>query len=238
MTDYLSRHPSELQGAPVKAETLWNEWVTVNFVISLDNVLDNNEVGVTSEQGKSVKCATENHSVNCINVASEKEPIRRPDARHSRETSKKHCSQIARKRKMRQSPSIRLLNEKVLPAYYAADKEIQRVIALVKNYNKTAISRLPSPWRATFQSFSIDKREFLNMDNRLIIPQPLRPMRMYLSHYGNPRRDSMLSMVADIWWPLIHREVVDQARLCGQCLQSGKDLKCMLRPKKTSREIT
>ena len=142
MADYLSRPPIELQGASVKAETLWNEWFTVKSVISLNNVLDNN--GVTSELGESVKRATENHSLNCINVASEKGPIRMRDARNSRETSKKHCRQIARKRKMSQRPSIKVLNEKVLPANYAADKVIQRVIALVKNHNKTGISRLPS----------------------------------------------------------------------------------------------
>ena len=39
MADYLSRHPSELEGASIKAETLWNEWFTVNSVISLNNVL-------------------------------------------------------------------------------------------------------------------------------------------------------------------------------------------------------
>ena len=70
IADYLSRHPTELQGASVKAETLWNDWFTVNSVISLKVVLDNN--GVTSEQGESVKCAKGNHSVNRINVASEK----------------------------------------------------------------------------------------------------------------------------------------------------------------------
>ena len=35
-------------------------------------------------------------------------------------------------------------------------------------------------------------------------------------------------MVADIWWPRIHREVIDQARLCENCLQAGKNLKCVL----------
>ena len=68
MADYLSRHPTELQGASVKAETLWNKWFTVNSIISLNNVSDNN--GVTSEQGEKVKCAKGNHSVNRINVAS------------------------------------------------------------------------------------------------------------------------------------------------------------------------
>ena len=91
---------------------------------------------------------------------------------------------------MSQSPSINLLNEKVLPANFPADKVIQRVIALVKNHYETGISRLPSPWREKFQSFSIDKREFLYMDNRLVIPQSLRPMIMCLLHYGHPGRDS------------------------------------------------
>ena len=34
MADYLSRHPTELQGSSINAETLWNEWFTVNSVIS------------------------------------------------------------------------------------------------------------------------------------------------------------------------------------------------------------
>ena len=44
MADYLSRHPTELQGAAVKAETLWNEWFTVNSVNSQNDVLVNREV--------------------------------------------------------------------------------------------------------------------------------------------------------------------------------------------------
>ena len=73
------------------------------------------------------------------------------------------------------------------------------------------------------------------MDNRLVIPQSLRPMIMCSLHYGHPGRESMFSMTADIWWPRIHREVVDQARLCDQCLQSGKNLKCMLRQKQVGK---
>ena len=41
----------------------------------------------------------------------------------------------------------------------------------------------------------------------------------------------MLAMIVDIWWSRIHREVVDQARLCEQCLQSGKNLKYVLKQK-------
>ena len=63
------------------------------------------------------------------------------------------------------------------------------------------------------------------MDNRLVIPSSMRAMIMCSLHYGHTGRDAMLAMIGDIWWPRIHREVIDQARLCEQCLQSGKNLK-------------
>ena len=69
------------------------------------------------------------------------------------------------------------------------------------------------------------------MDNRLVIPQAMRPMIMCSLHYGHPGRDAMLAMIEDIWWPRIHRKVIDQARLCEQCLQSGKNLKYVLSQK-------
>ena len=48
-------------------------------------------------------------------------------------------------------------------------------------------------------------------------------------HYRHPGRDAMLAMIEDIWWLRIHIEVIDQARLCEQCLQSGKNLKHVLK---------
>ena len=148
MADYLSRHPTELQGSALKAETLWNEWFTVNSVISLNDVLDNSEA--SSEKSRPAESANEANTVNRINQANRRQPIITHDERNSQETSKSHCSNIARIRKMGQSPSIKLLNEKYLPANYSADKLTQRVIRLVKTYNKTGVTRLPSSWREKF----------------------------------------------------------------------------------------
>ena len=50
---------------------------------------------------------------------------------------------------------------------------------------------------------------------------------MCLLHYSYPGRNAMLAIVEDIWWPQIHRKVIDQARLREQCLQSGKNVKCI-----------
>ena len=75
------------------------------------------------------------------------------------------------------------------------------------------------------------------MDNRLVITQAMRPMIMCSLHYGHPGRDAMLSMIEDIWWPRIHREVIDQTRLCEQCLQSGKNLKYALKQKQIGKML-
>ena len=153
MADYLSRHPTELEGASLKAEALWKEWFTVNSVISLKDVLEDE----TQASGQS---ESERMSVNRINQTKTREPIRKQDKRNSRESSKIHCAINSSKSSMSGNSAIKLLNEKLLPANYFSDETIQRVIAIVKNYNKTAVSRLPSPWREKFQLFSTDDRNF------------------------------------------------------------------------------
>ena len=35
----------------------------------------------------------------------------------------------------------------------------------------------------------------------------------------------MLAMIEDIWWPRIHREMIEQTRFYEQFLESGKNLK-------------
>ena len=196
MADYLSRHPYEMQGAAVKAETLWNEWCTVNSVISLNDVLEAN--ATTSEN--TANDESERNSIYRVIDAKSSQSIRKQDERDLREQSKIHCSQSVERVKvarMSQNSAIMLLNEKMLPANYLADETIQRVIAIIKKYNKTAVNRLP-PSMGKVQSFPLASREFLYMDNRLVIPPSMRHMIMCSLHYGHPGRDAMLSMVADI----------------------------------------
>ena len=100
-----------------------------------------------------------------------------------------------------------------------------------KKYYKTGVTRLQSRWREKRPTFSLDDRGVLHMDNRLVIPRAMRPMITCFLHYGHPGRDAMLSMIEDLWLPRINREVIDQARLCEQCLQSVKNLKYMLKQK-------
>ena len=53
----------------------------------------------------------------------------------------------------------------------------------------------------------------------------MKSMILCSLHYGHPELDAMISMITDIWWLRIHREIIDQARLREQSLQSDKKLK-------------
>ena len=85
--------------------------------------------------------------------------------------------------------SISKINESFLPANYEADKNLQKVINLVKTQEGGKISRLPSPWRENFNSLSVDQRNFLYMDNRLVYPSISRAAILSSLHYGHPECD-------------------------------------------------
>ena len=131
----------------------------------------------------------------------------------------------------------KLANSKISKVYiqanYENDKIVQKVIRLVKNKNTAIVSRLPPPWREKFPSFSENEQGLLFMDNRLIIPKDMRDNIMRAIHYGHAGRDSMLREASDIWWPKIHREIVEKAQNCQDCQRAGKNLKCI----KTQKEF-
>ena len=82
-----------------------------------------------------------------------------------------------------------LANSKISNVYVQAncesDKTIQKVIRLVKDRNSSVISRLPPPWREKFNSFSVDEKGLLFMDQRLVIPKDMRENLLRAIHFGH-----------------------------------------------------
>ena len=112
-------------------------------------------------------------------------------------------------------------------ANYDKDRTLQKIIGLLKERNATQISRLPPPWREKFNSLSLDNNGLLYLEERLVIPEDMRDNMLSAIHFGHAGRDAMLREAADVWWPRIHREIVEKAKNCQQCSQSGKNLKCL-----------
>ena len=111
---------------------------------------------------------------------------------------------------------LQTLGGNTLAATYEADEVLQKVIELVKDKKTSKINKLPSPWREKFRALSVDRYDFMYMDERLVIPAILRPVILRSQHYGHPGRDAMLSTVSAVWWPKLHREVATIASSCEQ----------------------
>ena len=65
------------------------------------------------------------------------------------------------------------------------------------------------------------------MDQRLVIPKDMRENLLRDIHFGHAGRDAILKEAADVWWPRIHREIVEKAQKCTEFLKAGKNLKCI-----------
>ena len=105
------------------------------------------------------------------------------------------------------------------------DRTIQKVIILVLNKNTAVIARLPPPWREKFNSFSVASNGLLYMDHRLVISKDMRENILRAIYFGHAGRDAMLRESSDVWWPRIHREIIDKARNCSEFRKAGKNLK-------------
>ena len=126
---------------------------------------------------------------------------------------------------------LKTLGNFTFAAEYETDEFIQKIVALLKKPDSTKINRLPTPWREKFRCLSLDPNDFIYMDERLVIPKALRQIIIRSLHYGHPGRDTMLATVSNVWWPRLHREVVNLAKSCPQCQNAGKNIKPLLTQK-------
>ena len=119
------------------------------------------------------------------------------------------------------------ISQNYVQANYENNRNIQKIIRLIKDKNLAVISRLPPPWRKKFNSFSLDSKNLLYMDQLLVIPKDMRENVLRAIHFGHAGRDAMLREASDVWWPRMHREIVEKARNCAECQKAGKNLKCI-----------
>ena len=71
------------------------------------------------------------------------------------------------------SPFKHNLGELIMLANYAADDELQQIMALIKQPNRHKTQKLTSPWREKISTSSCDLIGFLFTGNHLVVPKAL-----------------------------------------------------------------
>ena len=139
MADYLSRHPSEYEGASIQAEKLFNDWFTVNVVKDVTPKLS----GVQNRREPIKLQGGEN---------SERKNVNRVLTVHAPTQTIKDSHVIAKSSDnelmaLNAEMSVSKISDVYIQANAEDDRVIQKVIKLVNNRNNAVIARLPPPWR-------------------------------------------------------------------------------------------
>ena len=108
------------------------------------------------------------------------------------------------------------------------DTLLQTAISILKKFDEEKLKKLPTVWQRRFREFSLDKNDFVYVDERLIVPEGLRKPIFRSLHWGHPGRDAILQVVGNIWWPKIHRDVLLLAQSCSQCQLANKTFKTLI----------
>ena len=189
MADYRSRHPSPYEGKVVKAEEIFNNWFTINVIDGITPTLNKAK---RTNVAKRIRSQIGEKELN-TQVLTAHAPVHKLN--QSKQVEKLQKSETM-------AEQLDSANSKISNVYvqanYESDKTIQNIIRLVKDRNVAVISRLPPPWREKFNSFSVNKKGLLFMDQRLVLPENMRENSLRAVHFGHAGRDAMLREAADV----------------------------------------
>ena len=74
------------------------------------------------------------------------------------------------------------------------------------------------------------------VDGRLAVPGLLLPAVLKRIHRGHPGQEAMIDVSKYLWWPHMHKDIVNMAEECRSCTRSGKNAKYII-PKNASKPL-
>ena len=74
------------------------------------------------------------------------------------------------------------------------------------------------------------------MNNRLAVPLQLRQAVLKRIHQGHPGQEAMLGVSQYLWWPHVHKDIVNLTEECRSCTRYGKNVKYLI-PIKASKPL-
>ena len=114
----------------------------------------------------------------------------------------------------------RVLGVRFIAAATKKDRNLRPLINFVKMRDWEAI-------KASYGQYwyNIRNRLHVREDERIVIPTQLRQTVLDSLHLTHPGSAAMLDLSNYIWFPRIHRAIVQIAQNCKHCTEQGKNLK-------------
>ena len=118
---------------------------------------------------------------------------------------------------------MRVFNEEFLAEH--SKKDLGPIIDMVTNEDWQTLKQSNPIYYKIRRDLSVTPTGCLLFDNRLVIPNKLRPLVIQTIHCKHRGQAGMLALARLIWYPHIHSEIVAQAQSCRHCIEKGKNLK-------------
>ena len=108
------------------------------------------------------------------------------------------------------------------------DKQLGPMKTALENKNFDAFKRISPGLQQFFHHSYVSKQGIVVVDSRIAVPSCLRQAVLSWIHRDHPGQQAMIDLVANLWWPGIHRQVVEKADKCDTCRKYGKNLKSLI----------
>ena len=105
------------------------------------------------------------------------------------------------------------------------DRNLRPLINFVKKRDWDAIKASYGQYWFNVRNRLHVREDCLLVDERIVIPSQLRQTILESLHLTHPGSAAMLDLSQHVWFPHIHRAIVQMAQNCRQCAEQGKHLK-------------
>ena len=117
-----------------------------------------------------------------------------------------------------------ILDADLLGEFTTEDSQLCQLRKHILAKDREGFLRLGS-YMANFWDDASVINDCIIIDNRVAIPTCLRKTVMARLHRTHPGQEAMVDAALYLWWPKMHREIIDLCQSCRSCSAYGKNLK-------------
>ena len=87
---------------------------------------------------------------------------------------------------------------------------------------------LMGPYANPLWSQMVVQDDYIMVNDRLAVPLQLRQAVPKRIHRDHPGQEAMLGVSQYLWWPHMHKDIVNLAEECRSCTRYGKNVKYLI----------
>ena len=151
--------------------------------------------------------------------------------------SRKSCYQLSEQLKETNSPLslVKLFDKSLLAELVSEDTWMDRLRRVVERNDRHGFELMGPYTNPLWHQMSVVD-DCLLVENRLAVPEKLRQAVLRRLHQGNPGQEAMLEVFNYLWWPHMHKDIVNMAEECRSCTRYGKNAEYLI-PKNSAKPL-